>query len=337
MLYVTTRNNQVTFPPRKVLGQSRGEDGGLYLPYRSPMFSPAQIEALGEKSFGQCVSDVLNLLFETQLTGWDVDFAIGRYPVRLVNLRHRVCMAECWHNPDWSYDRMAHNLAKLLGSGAQLPGNWCSIGIRIAVLFGIFSELKRSGIHQADVSVVAGDCAGPAGAWYARAWGLPIGNIICCCNENKPLWDLMVHGQMRTDCIALTTPVGSADVTRLTELERLLYEFGGVEEAVRYADACRSGSVYIAGEQTLGSLRQGQYVSVVSTQRLNQIIPGAYTTHQYLHSPGSALAYAGLQDYRAKTGQTRPAVILAENSPGLDAAFVAETMGISREELEEYM
>ena len=120
------------------------------MPLRNPAFTPAQIAALEHKTFGQCVADVLNLLFQTNITAWDVDFSIGRYPVRLVNLRNRMVIAECWHNPDWCFQSTIANLAKLLESRGDLPGNWVTIAVRAAVLFGIFSELKKNGISQAD-------------------------------------------------------------------------------------------------------------------------------------------------------------------------------------------
>ena len=337
MLYTTTQNNKLTFSHNHVLSQSRAEDGSLFVPLRNPAFTPAQIAALENKTFGQCVADVLNLLFQTELTAWDVDFAIGRYPVRLVNLRNRMTIAECWHNPDWCFQSTIANLEKVLHSQADLPGNWVSISVRAAVLFGIFSELKRNGISQADISVISGDCSAPVSAWYARAWGLPIGNIVCCCNENQGLWNLLFDGQMRTDAVAVTSPIPEADITRPINLERLVYACGGPIEAVRYAQALRSGGTYVAEEGTLLKLREGQYVSVVSTPRLNPIISGTYATHGYVHSVASALAYAGLLDYRTKTGQNRPAVILAEKSPVLDSGFVANALGITEKELESYL
>lgn len=337
MLYTTTQNNKLTFSHNDVLSQSRAGDGSLFVPLRTPVFTPTQIAALECKTFGQCVADVLNLLFQTDLTAWDVDFSIGRYSVRLVNLRNRMTLAECWHNPDWCFQRTIENLAKLLDSQADLPGNWVTIAVRAAVLFGIFSELKKNGISQADISVISGDCSAPVSAWYARAWGLPIGNIVCCCNENQNLWNLHFDGQMRTDTVALTSPIPEADITRPINLERLIYACGGPMEAVRYAQALRSGSTYAADEATLSKLREGQFVSVVSTTRLTPTISGTYATHQYIHSPASALAYAGALDYRAKTGQTRPMVILAERSPALDSAFVANALGIKEDELESHL
>ena len=108
MLYVTTRNNRDAYTAQRVLRKNRGPDGGLYVPFREPVFSREEIDALKEKSFHQCVAEVLNRLFNTKLTRWDVEFCVGRYPVRLVNLPQRIIAGECWHNPEWTFDPVSY-------------------------------------------------------------------------------------------------------------------------------------------------------------------------------------------------------------------------------------
>ena len=111
---MTTRNNRDAYTAQRVLRENRGPDGGLYVPFREPVFSREEIDALKEKSFHQCVAEVLNRLFNTKLTRWDVEFCVGRYPVRLVNLPQRIIAGECWHNPEWTLDHLVHILAEQL-------------------------------------------------------------------------------------------------------------------------------------------------------------------------------------------------------------------------------
>lgn len=333
MLYVTTRNNRDAYTVHRVLSEGRGADGGLYLPFRMPAFSDAELDALLEKPFNRCVAEILNLLFQTELTGWDVDFAVGRYPVRLENLRHRILMGECWHNPDGDFTRVRRNLAACLQAKTDVPGNWCDIAVGIAVLFGVFGMLRRDGIDKADIAVVSGDFSVPISAWYARQWGLPVGNIVCCCNENKNLWDMICHGQMRTDTISISTDIPEADVILPENLERLIFACGGTEEVERYLTACRQGSTYSVSDSLLNKLRNGLFVSVVSSQRIQTAIPSVYRTHGYLLSPASALVYSGLLDYRAKTGNTGHGIVLAEKSPICEETLVARCMGMNVKEL----
>lgn len=337
MLYVTTRNNRDAFTAYRALQENRAADGGLYLPMRMPVFTQEEINALGERSFGQNVADVLNRLFKTKLSSWDIDFCIGRCPVRLAPLRHRILMAETWHNPQWNYAWVVNNLVSLLCDETVVPGNWAKISVRIAVLFGIFGELKRMEISKADISVVSGDFSAPISAWYARLWGLPIGNIICCCNENHSLWDLLCHGQLRTDALSIPTMTPEADVVVPENLERLVYESGGIGEVERYLAACREGKNYWTTDTVLAKLRKGMHVSVVSSTRLEPTIMGVYRTNNYVLDPYSALAYAGLLDYRAKTGETQHAIVLSEQSPLCNLEATAKAMNMVPETLKGFL
>lgn len=333
MLYVTTRNHQEAFTTSHVLTQNRGNDGGLYVPLKFPKLSQQDLQRLSQLSFGQCVAEILNLFFSSKLTGWDVDFAIGRYPVRLELLTHRIVMAETWHNPDWMYGRMEKNLADLLHSEADLSGSWVSIAVRMAVLAGILGNRENLGSGPVDIAVISGDFTDPICAWYLRKMGFPIGNIICCCNENNQVWELICNGQTKTDCLSVTTIVPEADITLPENLERLISDCGGVSETARYLDCCRTGTAYSASDTLLQQLRRGLYVSVVSSMRVENTVCNVYKTHNYILPPASALAYSGLLDYRTKAGITRPAIVLCDKSPACDAAVIARIMDIPVSEL----
>lgn len=344
MLYVTTRNNTEVYTAHRTLLQSRGSDGGLFIPFRLPVFTQQEIHDLGKKSFNANLADALNLLFGTHLVSYDLDLALGRHSVRLQKLGQRIVMAECWHNTDWTFARMMADISALLVKSGDMPlapHGWAGTGIRIAVLFGIFGELIRENIvstdRKIDVSVVSGDFDAPMAAWYARAMGLPIGNIICCCNENAALWDFICHGQLRTDGTARRTMVPEGDILVPQGLERLIALYGGQEEVERYVDALHEGRTYYLEDGMLHRLRKGIYVTVSSEKRIAETIPTAFATHHYVLGPAAALAYGGLQDYRARTGEMPHALILTEKSPALDGPQVAGAIGIPPETLTRYL
>lgn len=334
MLYVTTRNHQDTFTAHHVLTQSRDSNGGLYFPLNFPRLSQQDRNKLSGMPFGQCVAEILNLFFSVKLTGWDVDFCTGRYPVRMEQLAHRIIMAETWHNPDLNYRRFEKNLKELLQAETDAPGNWVSIAVRMAMLAGILVKLDLSEAELADVSAVSGDFTTPISAWYLRKMGFPIGNIICCCNENNRLWDLICNGQMRTAGLSLSTLVPEADVTLPVNLERLISDCCGVSEVEQYLNCCRTGGTYFVSDTVLEQFRQGLFASVVSSNRIETTIPNAFKTHQYVLTPSSALAYSGLLDYRSKTGIARTAIVICDWNPVCDGETVARAMSISIAELE---
>lgn len=343
MLYVTTRNNTDAYTCARAIRESRGGDGGLYVPFRLPVFSAEEIAAMGDKSFSAGVAEMLNLLFNCHLNSWDVEFCAGRYPVRLTNVSQKVLIAESWHNVDGTFTWMVHALTtRLCKEKPQLTsGNWVEIGVRMAVIAGIFAELIRSGMasseKKVDICVVSGDFSAPMSAWYAREMGLPIGNIICTCNENNGIWDLMHHGQMRTDLIAVSTNTPDADVALPVSLERLIHFAGGSAEVGRYLDVCRRGGMYCPDDWILGKMRRGMFVSVVGQRRVTSTIPSVFGTNGYVLSPYGALAYSGLLDYRVRTGESRHALVLAEKSPMRDALMTADALGVPEKELERYL
>jgi len=342
MLYVTTRNKNDAHTAHKTLTTDRGADGGLYVPFQMPSVSAEEILALKDKSFGQCVADILNMFFSARLDGWDVDFCIGRYPVKLVPMSHRIVVAETWHNPDWDFARMVRNLyGRICGNDDihGVPSNWAWIAIRIATLFGLYGQLLRQGLagpeSTVDVAVTAGDFSTSMAVWYAREIGLPVGMIISSCNENGGAWDLLHHGQLRTDTVAVPTNTPQCDVGVPSNIERLLYGRAGTAEVSRFVAACREGREYSLSEEAFASVRKGMYAAVVSQKRMESVIRNVYRTSTYLLDPYSALAYGGLQDYRATVGEGRTTLLMTERSPICSAATVAAAMGITVQELKD--
>lgn len=339
MLYVTTRNSRDAYTAHRALQENRGPEGGLFLPFHAPSLSAEDLTAMAGEPFAQRIADMLNRFFGTRLTGWDVDFSIGRRPVQLETLRQRVILAELWRNPRWDFAHTVQSLtATLTKEKTKNPGNWVRIAVRVSVLTAIFAELQQAGIDQpVDVCVVTGDFSAPISAWYARQWGLPVANVVCCCNENRGLWDLLCHGQLHTDAVSVPTEVPEADDVLPENLERLIYACGGTQEVQQYLEVCRRGGTYCPSDQVLARLRKGMYVSVVSSARMQTTIPSAFRTHGYVLSPSAALAYAGMQDYRAKTGRTGPCLVLTERGPLADGETVAQLLGIPLEELRQHI
>ena len=330
MLYATTRNKSDVETAYKAIHLDCAGDGGLFTPFRLVAFDKAEILALKDRTFGHNMAHVLNYFFSAGLTGWDIEFAIGRNPVQMNGIPHRIFIAESWHNSQWKFDYIVRMLSDRLrkeGAG-EIPGNWVCIAVRIAALFASYGQLLASGqVEQGDVidvAVTTGDFAAPMAAWYSRCLGLPIGNILCGCNANGGLWDLLNHGEMSTGGVAVKTVTSDVDVVVPRNLERLIYETLGMEETLRFLDRCRCGSAYAVDEQQLETLRAGFFAAVISDSRVESIIHSVCRTSNYVFSPYSALAYGCLLDYRAKTGETRNVMLIAERSPTCDVERVAK-------------
>ncbi len=340
MLYITTRSTRDAFTANRSLHENRGPDGGLYVPFRMPLLDQMQLDSISDQGFGQNMAEILNLFFSAKLTGWDMDISIGRNICQTMSMNHRMIIAEVWHNQQWEFEWAIKQISARLKNtdpASDAPSDWARLAVRIGTLFGVFSELRRNGSWDGkqpmDVAVAVGDFSAPMAAWYARQMGLAVGNIICACNENSNPWDLLHYGQMRTDSVAVNTATPEGDHVVPPDLERLIHAALGHQEVQRYSEACRMGRQYTLGAAAGETLRLGMFAAVVGGRRMESIISSVYRTSGYLLDPYAALAYGGLQDHRAKTGEVRPTIVLAEKSPSVSAQTVAKAMGMTVQQL----
>lgn len=326
MRYVTTRKDQETYPARKALEEDRGPDGGLFLPALTPNFSLEELEKLWEKPFTARIAQVLNGFFDTAITQWDVDFCVGRHPVELVGLPQKILVAQCWHNWEGELAYLVRVLASRLRPDAEpVPTDWLEVAVRIALLLAILGQVRETvGFSQGqkvDISLLSGEFYGPISAWYARLWGAPIGSIVCCCNENNQIWELLHRGQLHTDAVAVQTAMPLADVAVPAGLERLVFATGGARETGRYQQILRQGGVYAPGEECLAAMARGMAVSVVGKQRMEATMRSVYACGTLL-GPYDGLCHAGLLDHRTHTGGRAWALIFSERAPRRDWAAV---------------
>ena len=324
MLYVTTRNKYDTYTAFKANQSDRGPDGGLFLPFRMPELTKEDIESLKQQSFSQRIATILNSFFGTQLTAWDVELYGGKNPVKMVPMGHRILVAEMWRNHDQNYARFVGRLASRICDDedpARKPTSWIGIAVRIAMLFGIFADLPAMQM-PVDIVVATDDFSAPMAAWHAREMGLPIGNIICS-HDHPAVWNLLHQGEVR------------ADENVPENMERLIAATLGVDENLRFCEIREKGRIYATRTGMLEPLRKGMYATVCSQDRINATIPSVYRMAGYVMGPQTALAYSGLQDYRARTGETRFALLLADKSPVADIKMVSECMEMSEYRLRE--
>lgn len=335
MLYITTRDNKDAFTAHRALSDDLAPDGGHFIPLTMPDYDRTEIAALREKSFGQVVAEILNTFFSSRLTGWDVEFCIGRNVARLISMSHRITVAELWHNPDEKYSYIVNRLYEKIYDNADIlktPTDWVKIAIQIAVLFGLYGELLKAEItscdQTVDISVSADGFSAPMAAWYARKMGLPIGTIICTCEENSSVWDLIHRGVFNT---------ATAQDDLLMGIERLIQATLGFEAVKSYLAKCQNRQIFSVIEGAQGILNNGFFCAVAGENRSESIINSVFRSSSYVIDPCTALCYGGLQDYRARTGGSRMTLLLAERIPIDFTAEIAKATGIPKEKIVDYV
>lgn len=329
MLYITTRTDRETYTSRCTLKDSLAPDGGYFIPAELPLHNADQLAAMREKTFGDIVADILNLFFSNQLNGWDVDFCIGRNVLRLVSMNHRIAIAELWHNLEGNYSYIVKELHKKVlncDNCAVEPSEWFKVALGIAALFGVYGELlKEEMLHlnQAfDISLAAGDFTMPMAAWYARKMGLPIETVICTCEENSPVWDLIHRGSFNTTLAPQACQQG---------IERLVQATLGYENVHDYIERCKSSQSYFIPDGVLETFNRGFFCAVPGKVRAPAVINSVYRTNAYFIDPFTALCYGGMQDYRARTGDSRVTLLIAEQSPSYFTDEITSAAGVSAE------
>ena len=78
---------------------------------------------------------------------------------------------------------------------------------------------------------------------------------------------------------------------------------------------------------------EGFFASVVSSDRIHAVIRSVYRSCAYFMDPYAAFSFAGLQDFRAKTGESKLTLLLADRSPVLFKDMICECCGVTDKEL----
>ena len=311
MRYMTTRTSKDSYTALQALNDNIAPDGGLFIPWQLPNFDYEQLSTLADEGFCGAVANVLNQLLGTDINAWDVGFSVGRTPIKFSGIGRRVLVAEAWHNPGLSYSYAVSGINGRIMNDRNAPvSSWTAVAIGIAYIFGMYAELLKSDSFEhtnlLDFCVSDGNFILPAAAMYARQMGLPIGKIIISSASSSAVWDLINRGQMGTSLLQQTQKVA---------MERLVCGVFGHEQVPSYVAACQRHGVYSVPEESLDVLPQIMFGAVVGSDRTHSIITNVLKSFNYKLSDDTAVCYGGVQDYRAKTGQGRLALIFGTCKP----------------------
>ena len=307
MLYLGTRNKADSFTAHRVLHSDFAPDGGMFIPMQLPVQDDIALAAYESMSFGEATAAILNLFFGTKVSGWDVDFAVGRQAVELVSCGYKISLVESWHNPAGSHDYFVKQLYRLVTGEKELrtePNIWFHTVVHIAVLFGIYAKSCRQEIYSFDIAVEADDLQLLFAIRYAQKMGLPVRNIILGCVEGDGLWELFSYGEYQT--FGKRISVG---------LELLLWLEFGYGQLQTYLNCVDAGHTYRITNPMLEQIRGNIFPAVVGDRRLKTVVDSMLNTNNYSMNSDTARAFGALQDYRAKFRENKNTLLFAKNIP----------------------
>lgn len=316
MLYQSTRNKLDTYTAHRVLHRELGIGEGQAVPLQMPVIPETELQDILSLPFIEAVSYILDIFFPGKITPWDISCAVGKIPARVDAIGSKFLMGVLWDNRTNSAEYLFTGLYnKLCDKDSGKPTLWARAAINIAVLFGLFSEMKRQGIEQADFATAACNMQTVFAAWYAKKMGLPVGTILCICNENSNCWDFISRGSINTGIQPVATTLPEMDVQIPVYLESLLFAAFGEDVVNDYIATVDSSKIFNLGEEQLQSVNDGMYACVVGSNRVGDVISSVSKTDRYALDPYAAAVYGGVQDYRAKTGKHNYTLVWANHRP----------------------
>ena len=303
MLYVSTRSKTETFTNYRVLRENIAADGGFYTPFQLPRYIEEEWKAFGTQRFSQAVAQILNLFFSAGISSWDIEFLVGRNPVRVLQVQHKLLAGELWHNPAKTYSYLEQSLWKRICADVSEPPMWCKISVRIAVLFGLYAIVGNLGIHSFDIAIHADDFSMVVAAQMCRSMGMPVDNIIVDCSESSGVWDFIHHGTLSVS-------------SRIPEcMELFIHHCFGVEETLRFLECRNSRRSYQLNPDNADWLCKSMFGAVIGENRAKAVVSSVSRTVGYPVELETAQTYAALQDYRAASGENRHTLFLIDRAP----------------------
>ena len=191
--------------------------------------------------------------------------------------------------------------------------NWGRILPQVVYYVSAYCDLLNEGAvkpgEQVNYCVPTGNFGNILACYYAKKMGIPVGKLICASNRNDVLTDFIRTGVYDRNRPFHTTMSPSMDILISSNLERLLFDLSGGDDALvrgYMEELGRTGRYEISAEmrEKLQKLFYGGFCGEEDTK---STIAAVYADG-YLIDTHTAVAAKVLEDYRRETGDGRAAV-----------------------------
>ena len=209
--------------------------------------------------------------------------------------------------------------------------NWGRLLPQIVYYFSAYCDYVNAGKLKMGEELVfcvpTGNFGNILAGWYAARMGLPVAKFVCASNENNVLTDFIHTGTYDKNRRFHQTISPSMDILVSSNLERLLYSMSGDETVRWYMQKLGSKGKYTVSQSVFDAVRRDFAAGCCTDVETKRAIRAVFEEKNYLMDTHTAVAYKVLCDYRAETGDARPAVVVSTASPFKFAADVLDALG----------
>ena len=199
--------------------------------------------------------------------------------------------------------------------------NWGRLVPQIVYYIAAYTTLVEQGEiamgETVNVTVPTGNFGNILAAYYAKLMGLPIGKLICASNRNRVLTDFIRTGVYDRNRDFYTTTSPSMDILISSNLERLLYQLCGKDDAVirDWFGKLSSEGKYTVSDSVKEKLQADFWGGFCDDEQTAATIKKTFEEYGYLCDTHTAVAVKVYQDYTAETGDKTKCIIASTASP----------------------
>ena len=199
--------------------------------------------------------------------------------------------------------------------------NWGRLLPQVVYYLSTYAELVKNGEIQLgeaiNVVVPTGNFGNILAAYYAKKMGLPVNKLICASNANNVLTDFLTTGVYDRNRAFYATTSPSMDILISSNLERLLYDLCGRNDAtIRdwFGKLSETGR-YEVSEEVKAQIKELFWAGCCDDNGTKQTIGDTFRKDHYLCDTHTAVAVNVYHQYKEATGDTTKTVIASTASP----------------------
>ena len=196
--------------------------------------------------------------------------------------------------------------------------NWGRLVPQIVYYFAAYAQLLKAGKiafgDAVDFCVPTGNFGDILAGYYAKRMGLPVNRLICASNSNNVLTDFLRTGIYDRNRPFHTTISPSMDILISSNLERLLFDLSGENDAEvkGYMDALAKTGKYEVSDAIKAALADQFWGGFCGEAGTSAAIAKYYKENGYLIDTHTAVAFHVAAQ---KKRQGMPMVVLSTASP----------------------